>query len=1290
VACGSDKDAMAGMSAMVEAIHNAGGQTQFAQIGNNREECSGQFHGSGQTYEWLLKQKRRTEKERQERDQQMAAAQKEALAKLPRTPGHHRVEYSTWIGTNKITIPYLVYLPKGYDKTNGPWPTLLFMHGAGEADRNLGGMFVHGPGFEINKSEKFRDWYPLINIYPAYVENHPDRIKAVARLMNDAMARFRIDRERVYCTGLSLGGTATWLMALEAPEMFAGIAPISGREAAPDRAGSLLRHVFTWLVAGTNDGAFTEAARKMAGALTQAKAELQFSSVPGGDHGVWIRYYADARFYEQLLEHRRLSPEQRKAREQSGPPGLRPDPPAEPGHHRLAFTTTIADKPVAIPYGLYLPRGYDKSKDRLPALLYLHDPADRGTDLAWRLSMGFDPAMANNGYPFIGVCPQLPPDRKWEEPQMVQGVLAMLDDASRKARIDPDRVCVTGAREAGTGAWAMMLESPDRFAAIASFQTWSIPLVPDKLQPKHKYINGWMGAVGNENGVADTAKRVVDAIKKMRGNVELALAPNPQAAPAQPYYTDATLAQSLLKARRLTAADRALRAAQEAREELVTVPTVTGIHRKVFEAKADGKPFDLPYAISLPQGYAQTQERFALVMDLHDADARGADHGGLFRNGPVAVLQEQKELRERLRAIVVGPQCPPDRAWTQPQMMAHVGALLDHLSSKLRVDADRVYLTGLGMGGTATWQAALESPDRFAAIAPVQAAAVRLDQADRLRYVASWIAADFNDASAADMARRMAAALGNTSSEVKLDLPWEFNEDPRWKKFFAQQGLYDWLLAHRRLNEQERRTRDERQAKMTAPGAVPATPGHHKMKALTVINGKDVEVPYLVYLPQGYEKSSARWPTLVFLHGAGEGQPDLSGIFVHGPAAHIQGDQRLRDWYPLINISPIHGTSPEGARGAIAALDDAIRKLRIDPDRVYLTGFSLGGTGVWWTAFEGADRFAAVASICGRALNPDQVAPRLKYGATWIAVGTADGDFFVGSQQMQAALKKVGADVHLTLWPGQGHGIWGAYYGDRRFYEWFLPHRRLSAQQRALRDQGLFPTAVPSSDGSHVRQTETQLGGKPAKFTYGLYLPKGYAADAQKRWPVMVHLHHENDRGSDLATVFNWGTDTEPRRNENERFGFPMIGVAPQCPADRSWSDPEIIKAVCGLMDELGKSLRVDASRIYLAGSGSMGQAGAWAMAMAQPQRFAAVAPFCMEEVFKPEMAPRLRGASVSLTTLGRDEGAVGRVKRIMDLLKPHAALVALNLISEDPSRPAWQPYYTDPKLCQWLLGQRR
>jgi predicted peptidase len=122
-------------------------------------------------------------------------------------------------------------------------------------------------------------------------------------------------------------------------------------------------------------------------------------------------------------------------------------------------------------------------------------------------------------------------------------------------------------------------------------------------------------------------------------------------------------------------------------------------------------------------------------------------------------------------------------------------------------------------------------------------------------------------------------------------------------------------------------------------------------------------------------------------------------------------------------------------------LDEVEAKYRVDADRIYLTGLSMGGFGTWDLASNFPDRFAAIAPMCGG--GQPEMARRLKYLPIWVFHGDADPSVPVKkSDDMVEALKKVGADVKFTKYPGVGHDCWTQSYANPELYTWFLSHTR--------------------------------------------------------------------------------------------------------------------------------------------------------------------------------------------------------------------------------------------------------
>lgn len=206
---------------------------------------------------------------------------------------------------------------------------------------------------------------------------------------------------------------------------------------------------------------------------------------------------------------------------------------------------------------------------------------------------------------------------------------------------------------------------------------------------------------------------------------------------------------------------------------------------------------------------------------------------------------------------------------------------------------------------------------------------------------------------------------------------------------------------------------------------------------------KTLRLKYLLYLPPQYETSKEKWPLMLFLHGAGERGDDIEKVKVHGPPKLIAKEGKT---FPFVVVSP---QCPEngGWPGELqldaldGLLDDIVSRYRVDKDRIYLTGLSMGGFGTWQLAFRYPDRFAALAPICGRG-DPKKV-ERLKHVPVWVFHGAKDKAVpLKDSQEMVDALKKAGAEPKFTVYPNADHDSWTATYNAPAFYEWLLAQRR--------------------------------------------------------------------------------------------------------------------------------------------------------------------------------------------------------------------------------------------------------
>jgi predicted peptidase len=214
------------------------------------------------------------------------------------------------------------------------------------------------------------------------------------------------------------------------------------------------------------------------------------------------------------------------------------------------------------------------------------------------------------------------------------------------------------------------------------------------------------------------------------------------------------------------------------------------------------------------------------------------------------------------------------------------------------------------------------------------------------------------------------------------------------------------------------------------------------------------ELDYLLFLPAGYkEDTEKRWPLMLFLHGAGERGSDIAKVTVHGPPKLV----KEKADFPFILVSPQCPAGQTWSDDALLALvDELIKKHRVDPTRVYLTGLSMGGYGTWSLGTKYPERFAAIVPICGGGdilhtlLPPQGKQAALKGLPVWAFHGAKDTLVPLSeSERMVNALKQAGnTNVKLTVYPEAEHDSWTETYNNQELYNWMLQHKATPRTQK--------------------------------------------------------------------------------------------------------------------------------------------------------------------------------------------------------------------------------------------------
>ena len=201
-----------------------------------------------------------------------------------------------------VSGQFLLYLPKGFAKhSDVKYPLMIFLHGSGESGRDIEKVKVNGPPKFLDTRTDF----PFIVASPqAPMSRTGFDMEALNLMLENLLQRLPIDRDRVYLTGLSMGGYWSYDWASQHPELFAAVAPISGAWDPADACN--LKTVPIWAFHGALDDVVNPADdQAMVDAIKACGGDITYTVYPDVGHGAWEPAYADPKLYDWLLSHRR-------------------------------------------------------------------------------------------------------------------------------------------------------------------------------------------------------------------------------------------------------------------------------------------------------------------------------------------------------------------------------------------------------------------------------------------------------------------------------------------------------------------------------------------------------------------------------------------------------------------------------------------------------------------------------------------------------------------------------------------------------------------------------------------------------------------------------------------------------------------------------------------------------------------------------------------------------------------------------------------------------------------------
>lgn len=204
-----------------------------------------------------------------------------------------------------------------------------------------------------------------------------------------------------------------------------------------------------------------------------------------------------------------------------------------------------------------------------------------------------------------------------------------------------------------------------------------------------------------------------------------------------------------------------------------------------------------------------------------------------------------------------------------------------------------------------------------------------------------------------------------------------------------------------------------------------------------------------------------KYPLVIFLHGAGERGDDNKAQLKHGMANFCTPEARSK--YPCYVLAPqcpmgqrwadvdwsadaiaMNPDASESMKLTLALVDSMLEDAAIDPQRIYITGLSMGGFGTWDAIARRPEFFAAALPICGGA----DTSTAMKVKDIPISCFHGDEDRSVKvelSRTMIEALKAAGGAPKYTEYPGVGHDSWTATYANPDVLAWLFSQRRASS-----------------------------------------------------------------------------------------------------------------------------------------------------------------------------------------------------------------------------------------------------
>jgi poly(3-hydroxybutyrate) depolymerase len=326
--------------------------------------------------------------------------------------------------------------------------------------------------------------------------------------------------------------------------------------------------------------------------------------------------------------------------------------------------------------------------------------------------------------------------------------------------------------------------------------------------------------------------------------------------------------------------------------------------------------------------------------------------------------------------------------------------------------------------------------------------------------------------------------------------------------------------------------------------------------------------PYALYVPRGYDPRKP-WPLVVALHGSlSDHRHNLRRVFGLDNRSGETDVEASRNELPLpdvpaLVVSPyargeLMGYDGLGGADVMRVLADVRRAYHVDPDRISLTGLSMGGGGTWEIGLRHPELFAALAPVCAisdyrrmvppteaalydlpllDSLSPPALAENAAHLQVFIFHGDQDPTVPVADSRKMAdryrGLGWLGKNVHYTEYSGVKHAAWGPAYKDAALLRTLAAIKREPAAPRTAAPPPPPGQAIPGMGGKSVPRQGPHL------YVYGTNGPPDAVAAAHALAAALA------DWGPMVAARFTVKADQEVTVEDRARFNLVLVGAAP-------------------------------------------------------------------------------------------------------------------------------------------------